>query len=136
VILLDSGPVIAAASRNDQRRDQCQRALSELREPAMMSVLCVTEVCYFLGTRGTAAGEAAFLRSIAAGTIEVVDLTSDDYRRTADLVERYGDLPLGAADASVVALAERLDIARVMTLDENHFRIVRPRHIDVFELLP
>ena len=53
-----------------------------------------------------------------------------------EIVERYADLPLGAADASIVAVAERLGIRQVLTLDRTHFSIVRPRHVDAFELLP
>jgi predicted nucleic acid-binding protein len=39
-------------------------------------------------------------------------------------------------DASVVAVAERLGIGTVATLDRRHFTVVRPRHVDMFELLP
>lgn len=44
----------------------------------------------------------------------------------AELVRRYADLPLGAVDASVVAVAERTKITTVATLDHRHFHIVRP----------
>lgn len=54
----------------------------------------------------------------------------------ADLVETYADLPLGTSDASVVALAERLGVVDVATVDHRHFRVVRPRHVGVFTLLP
>lgn len=56
--------------------------------------------------------------------------------RIAELVEQYGDLSLGAADASVIAVAERRRIDTVMTLDRRHFTIVRPRHIKAFRLVP
>jgi predicted nucleic acid-binding protein len=75
----------------------------------------VGEVCYFLNTRATPAAEASFLRS---------------------LIEQYADLPLGAADASVIAVAERFGVKTVLTLDQRHFRIVRPRHVGSFQLLP
>lgn len=54
----------------------------------------------------------------------------------ADLVETYADLPLGAADASVIAVAERLGVHQVATLDHRHFTVVRPRHVAALELLP
>ena len=54
----------------------------------------------------------------------------------ADLVDRYASLPLGAADASVVAIAERLGITRIATVDRRDFTVVRPRHIPAFELIP
>ena len=54
----------------------------------------------------------------------------------ADLVVTYGDLPLGTTDASVVAVAERLKVAEVATLDRRHFAVVRPSHVDALALLP
>jgi uncharacterized protein len=45
-------------------------------------------------------------------------------------------LPLGAVDAAVVALSERLAVTTLATIDRRDFSIVRPRHADHFELLP
>jgi hypothetical protein len=66
----------------------------------------------------------------------VNELTPQDYRRMAELVTRYADLPLGTSDASVIALAERLDASDVATLDTRHFTIVRPQYVTSFRLLP
>jgi predicted nucleic acid-binding protein len=54
----------------------------------------------------------------------------------AELVEIYADFPLGTTDAAVVAVAERLGITEIATLDRRHFHTVRPRHTDGFDLLP
>lgn len=62
--------------------------------------------------------------------------TSGDYARMADLVDQYSDFPLGTSDASVVALAERLDVPEVGTLDVRHFSVVRPKHVRTLTLLP
>jgi predicted nucleic acid-binding protein len=59
-----------------------------------------------------------------------------DLLRIAELVARYGDLPLGTVDASIVAAAERLNIRTVATLDRRDFAAVRPAHVDCFELVP
>ena len=53
----------------------------------------------------------------------------------AELVERYIDLPLGLVDAAVIAIAERLGLREVATVDHRHFRIVRPRHVEAFPSL-
>ncbi|WP_236796529.1 twitching motility protein PilT [Amycolatopsis sp. GM8] len=60
------------------------------------------------------------------------DLTNADYNHMADLVEQYADFPLGTSDAAVIALAERLDVDEIATLDQRHFRAVRPRHVKAF----
>ncbi len=53
-----------------------------------------------------------------------------------ELVETYADFPLGATDAAVIAVAERLGITEIATLDHRHFRAVRPRHTQALTLLP
>ncbi|MGI5126388.1 PIN domain-containing protein [Pseudonocardia sp. CA-107938] len=85
---------------------------------------------------GGAKTEAALLRSVVAQTVTIVDLELTDYERMAELVETYADFPLGTTDAAVIAVAERLGITEIATLDRRHFHTVRPRHTDAFTLLP
>lgn len=71
-----------------------------------------------------------------AGELAVAELTITDYTRSVELVRRYADLGLGLVDASVVAIAERLNVVTIATLDRLHFTVVRPAHCDAFELIP
>jgi uncharacterized protein len=80
--------------------------------------------------------EALFLTAVADGDFELVDLTNADVRRPAQLVQTYGDMPLGTTDATVIALAERLGVQEVATLDRRHFGVVRPSHVPALTLLP
>jgi uncharacterized protein len=66
----------------------------------------------------------------------VVPLTTNDGGHVADLVEAYADVPLGTADALVIAVAERLGIPALATLDQRHFGVVRSRHVGAFTLPP
>jgi predicted nucleic acid-binding protein len=100
----------------------------------VIPALVVAEVIYLVGSRLGPKPEATFLRGLAG--LEVESPISDDWDRIAELVEEYADLPLGGTDASVVALAERLDASVVITLDRRHFTVVRPRHREAFQLLP
>ena len=54
----------------------------------------------------------------------------------AELVGTYGNLPLGTTDASVIAIAERLKLTDIATLDRRHFTVVRPSHVNSLKLLP
>jgi len=65
-----------------------------------------------------------------------VHLTAADLARMSELVLRYADFPLGAVDASVIAVAERYGVKRVATLDRRHFTVVKPRHVPALTLLP
>ncbi|MCI0635397.1 MAG: PIN domain-containing protein, partial [Actinobacteria bacterium] len=77
----------------------------------------------------------AFVGSIAAGELAVIDLTAEDWTRCAELIATYHDLGLGLVDASVVAVAERLGVTTIATFIVRDFRVVRPAHCDAFELI-
>jgi len=139
VILCDSGPLFAAADRTDADHHACVELFTGLRLATRRLLLPQTvmaEVGYLLETRIGTFAEVAFLKAVANGSFELVSLTNDDVARVAELVSRYEDLPLGTTDASVIALAERLDVEEIATLDHRHFRVVRSNHVEVLTLLP
>ena len=70
--------------------------------------------------------ESLFPTVLADGDFAPVDLTSADYAQIADLVNTYESLPLGTTDASVVAIAKRLGLTDVATLDPRQFTVFRP----------
>ena len=98
-------------------------------------MLVVTEVTYLLGTRLGTEAEVRFLGDLASGNLIAESVAASDWLRIAELTSTYGDLPLGAVDASVVVAGERLGITQLATLG-RHFSVVRPAHVDAFELLP
>lgn len=100
-----------------------------------MPTLVITEVTYLLGSRLGAESEVRFLGDLAAGNLIAEPVAPVDWIRIAELVARYRDMPLGTADASVVAAAERLGITAIATLDRRHFSVVQPA-IGTFDLLP
>ena len=69
----------------------------------------------------------------ASGVPERVD---HRHRSTAELIEHYADFPVGGTDASLIAIAERLGITRIATLDRRHFSAVKPTHCPAFTLVP
>lgn len=96
----------------------------------------VTEVTYLIGSRLGVPAEVRFLGDLASGDLGVEPVAAADWLRIAELVARYRDLPLGTVDASVVTAAERLGAREIATLDRRHFGVVRPSHVDAFDLLP
>lgn len=77
-----------------------------------------------------------FLGDLASGALTPLAVEPGDWLRIAELVARYADLPLGTVDASVVATAERGGLRTIATFNRRHFGVVRPGHIDAFELVP
>lgn len=139
MIICDTGPIFAAADRRDADHHACVELFTGLRLAGRRLLLPQTvmaEVGYMLEAKVGTFAEVAFLESVASGSFELVNLTQSDAARIAELVARYDDLPLGTTDASLIALAERLGVDEIATLDHRHFRVVRPSHVQALTLLP
>jgi predicted nucleic acid-binding protein len=77
-----------------------------------------------------------FMRSVLAGELEFVFSTVEDLNRATEIMEKYLDSKIDFVDCVIVAMAERLNISRILTVDQRDFRMVRPNHIPAFEILP
>jgi predicted nucleic acid-binding protein len=99
----------------------------------------VAEICWMAASRLGARAEANVVDAVAAGDFRQVSIETVDLERISALLHQYADLHggdgLSIADASIVAVAERLKISEIATLDTTDFSIVRPRHIEHFTLL-
>jgi predicted nucleic acid-binding protein len=136
VILVDTGPLVAVLNADDHRHLECMNLLEQTSVPIIVPMTVAVEVCQIAERVRGPQAEAAFLQSVAAGERTVEPIGSADLVRAAELVETYADLRLGLVDASLVAIAERLNITTIATLDRRDFHVVRPRHVDAFELIP
>lgn len=126
----------AYVDADDRHHEESLDLLLHHPGPLVVPVLVITEVAYLIGSRLGPDAEVRFLGDLAGGDFTIEPVMAGDWLRIAELVSRYRDLPLGTVDSSVVATAERLRIAKIATLDRRHLSIVRPNHIDSFELLP
>ena len=134
--MVDTGPLVAAALVDDPDHEACAAWFRMVPAPLSVPDLVIPEVCYLLAQGARAPVEGAFFRSLVSGRLNVEHVVNADLERAAELVEQYADLGLGAVDASVIAVAERLGAAEIATLDHRHFTVVRPRHAAAFALLP
>lgn len=136
VLIVDTGPLVAATDRNDPYHEACAELLETDPGPLITTPLVVAETVYLISRQLGPSAEAAFYDAIITGTLIVDDLTIDNWVRVREFVDRYQNLPLGGTDASVITIAEHHQATRVATLDRRHFSIVRPAHCDAFTLLP
>jgi len=132
--VVDAGPLYAAANSKDPAHGRSLEVLQRADLDLIIPALVITEVTQLLGARYSPKAEARFLHGLASFAVEPP--SPEDFIRIAELVEQYADFPLGGVDASVIALAERLDTPLVLTLDHRHFAAVRPSHCDSLQLLP
>lgn len=132
--VVDTGPLYAAADETDANHETSLGTLQRGDLDLVIPSLVVAEATYLIGDRLGTVAEARFLRALADHDVDCP--RASDWPRIADLVEEYADFSLGGTDASVVALAERLDTDTVITFDRRHFAAIQPLHCPAFTLLP
>jgi len=135
-LICDTGPLLAALDAADPDHARSAALLSDVDEDLVVPVLVLAELDYWCARRLTLEAWLIFLDDVNAGVYRIEPPTAADLARCAELQAGYRDLGLGIVDASVVALAERLGEPKVATLDQRHFRAVRPGHVAAFEIRP
>ena len=134
IAIVDAGPLYASVDDDDEDHLRSRSILQRVDLHLVVPALVIAEVTYMVGRRLGSRVEARFLRGLTELDIEPPSI--GDWVRMAELVDQYADFPLGGTDASVIALAERMETDLVVTLDLRHFTVVRPRHCSAFRLLP
>lgn len=134
--IIDTSAVLAALDRADPGHDHVVAALAVERSAIVLPVVVLPEVSFLLEKRHGAARAASLVDRIVNGPWPVTGLEPIDLQRAAELMARYADSRIGFVDAAIAALAERLAVVRVYTLDRRDFTILRPRHAPAFEILP
>jgi predicted nucleic acid-binding protein len=125
VILLDTSGLLAALDRRSAHHEAAAIALGESDAPRLLSPFVLAELDYLLATRVGPHAQPAPLEDVVAGAYQLEPFGPDDVRRALEVIERFSDLRIGLADASIVVLAERHGCAEILTLDERHFRALR-----------
>ncbi len=135
-MIFDTGPLLAALDAADPDHAACAALVTGTNEDRVVPALVLAELDYWCARRLTSEAWMTFLDDVLAGAYRVEAPDTTDLTRCRELQARYQDLALGVVDASVIALAERLGEPKVATLDQRHFRAVRPAHVDALRLVP
>jgi predicted nucleic acid-binding protein len=136
VLLVDTNVFLAAADRRSDRHGECASLLRTHAAELATTVPVIAETSWLILDRLGTRAQAEFVRMVAAARLEALDLTEIDWHRCAELVERYTDLRLDVMDASLVAVAERLGAQTIATMNRRDFAVVRPSHVEAFQLVP
>src|SRR5262249_24741929 len=94
-----------------------------------------TEAIYLLGSAGGWKAQEALWRLVLRDELRLAALEGDDLKRARNLMEKYRNVPMDLADATLVALAEAMSLQRIFTLDSD-FRIYRLNGKRTFEIIP
>lgn len=135
-ILIDTSCLYALTDSDDQYHVKITKFVQETRETIIVPSVVLPEISYlvnkYLGTKA----EIAILSSIKEGQMKLEELNLGDLERIIELISKYREQKIGLVDAAIVALAERLKITTILTLDQRHFSLFRPKHAPAFTLYP
>jgi predicted nucleic acid-binding protein len=136
LIIIDSSGLLAAIDSSERDHAAAARALETAEPPLLLSPFVLAELDYFLAVRVGSRAEIALLEEVAGGAYQLEQFGLEDVAAAAELVQKYQNVGLGLADASIIVLAKRHSVTTVLTLDERHFRTVRTHEGQPFRLLP
>ncbi len=117
--LIDAGPIIALFNKNDKYYKKITEFLKRYRGELISTWPVITEVSYMLGFSVQA--QIDFLTWVHLGGIVVKTIEKKDIGRIIDLAEKYSDVPMDLADASLVVLAEKFNIKEIITIDSDYY---------------
>jgi uncharacterized protein len=123
-IVIDSGPLIALFDKDDKYHKNAIEFIKRIKGELVSNCAVITEVAHLLDF--SVSVQIDFLRWVLNGGITVADILSEDLLRIIELTEKYSDLPMDFADASLVVLCERMSIGDIASVDRD-FLIYRTR---------
>jgi len=133
--LYDTGFLFAVFDVADAHNEECSAAF-DIERNVLLPEVVIPELSYLVLRSLGYAKLIRFLRSIVAGEFVLVRTELHDLNRAAEILEKYADAKVDFVDCVIVAIAERLNIERILTVDRRHFNLFRPVHCEFFEIVP
>ena len=136
MIVLDTGGLYAALDANEALHGRAVAALVAATPPRLLSPFVLAELDYLIASRVGHQAQMALIDEVVRGAYQLDVFSSEDVGHARRIMERYADLRIGLADASVVVLANRHRTLELLCTDQRHFRALRGMGGRPFRLLP
>lgn len=133
MVAVDAGPIVALFDKSDDYHKVCHEVIKSLRMPLTTTLPALTEAFHLLSFSWLL--QDALWEFVAGGNLTVYNLDPSLFRECRKLMEKYRDLPMDFADASLVAVADKDNIRTIFTLDKD-FKVYRTKNKKHFKLLP
>ena len=133
-LLLDTGALVSLLDRSQRLHLQCRRTFVDWTGPVVSTEAVLTEATHVLAA--VHGGRAACVDFFLSGGALLVPSSTTSLQRVRKLLDKYADLPMDFADATLVALAEELDCTSVFTTDRTDFSVYRVKGRKPFRIVP
>jgi len=137
-IITDTGFWVALANKNDQYHKiakQCLHNLSTTNINFITTCAVINETTYLLYRRVGREAQRKFITHYQNGLFNVFEIKQEHVPRINQLMDKYEDLPMDFADASLVILAEYLETGYILSTDQRDFHTYRWKNHKPFENL-
>ena len=133
-ILLDTGAWYAILDRREQAHAACVEALRGVTGRLLSTEAVLTETLWLL--EGLREGPRRCAEFVRRGAVILVPISAESLARAVALMEKYRDVPMDFADATLVTLGEELTLNTILTLDRRGFGVYRLHGRRPFHILP
>jgi predicted nucleic acid-binding protein len=136
MIVIDTGGLYAALDANEALHGRAVAALVTASAPRLLSPFVLAELDSLIGTRVGHQAQLSLAEEVTRGVYQLEPFTAEDLGHARRVMERYADLQIGLADASVVVIANRHRTFDLLCTDQRHFRALRSLEGKPFRLQP
>jgi predicted nucleic acid-binding protein len=133
-VLIDTGPIVAILSEDDQHHDRCRQTLTALAPPLFTCWLVLTEAAWLLRTRPHSL--VRMFDGFARGFFALLPLSAGDMPPVSSLMQHHEFAGLQLTDDALAHLADRENIWTVFTTDRRDFSIIRLKRNRSLKLIP
>lgn len=134
-VILDTNIIFSMMDKDDKEHIKIKSFFQENDDFLyILPSTTIIEICYLIRTRLSPHLEIKFLEEINQN-FNLEPIKDEDILRVIEILKKYDTLNIGYVDASIVAIAERLKINKILTLDRKHFEVIAPRGFDCFDIL-
>lgn len=119
--LIDSGPIIALFNNKDRFHKKLIDFISSFDGRLLTTWPVITESMHLLSSTSV---QLKLLEWIDRGGLQIVDLSIRDIKYIKNRISKYSDLPMDLADASLMCVAERDKLLKIISVDSD-FSIYR-----------
>jgi predicted nucleic acid-binding protein len=134
--ILDTSFLVSLINPRESSHEACLAVARTTWERLVIPQVVLPEATYLVDKYLGRTTMRAMVRQLLQATWHLEPLLEGDMERIAAVLDQYRDQNIDFADAAMVAIAERLKVQRILTLDRRHFSMLRPRHCAAFEILP
>ena len=134
--IIDTSAIISLVDRSSEHHHSLADIINKENYRLIIPSPVIPEACYMLNKKFGISVEIKFIEEIISVNFHIEVIKFLDLARIVEILKKYNNLDIGYVDGAIIAIAERLKINRIFTLDRKHFNSLIPLGFDYFEIYP